>query len=163
MRGVFLFVAGIAVGLAVEAAIAQNQSQNRGIVGMNHVALSVPNLDEAVAYYTKTMGFPEAFRSVDEKGQTALVYVQISRNTFVELQPANPQRPPGMNHFGLHVENMGSAISMFKQRGANVTESRVSPTKAILANITDLNGVRIELAELPPESKHRQAMERWRQ
>ena len=160
MRGFCLFVAGILVGLAVQAAVAQNQ--NRGIVGLNHVALSVPNIDEAVAYYTKTMGFPEAFRSTDEKGQIALVYVQISRNTFVELQPANPQRPPGINHFGLHVENMGAAIAMFKQRGANLTESRVSPTKAILSNITDLNGNRIELAELPAESMHRQAMERWK-
>jgi predicted enzyme related to lactoylglutathione lyase len=108
------------------------------------------------------MGFPEAFRSVDDKGQVTLVYVQISKNTFVELQPANPQRPPGINHFGLHVENMPAAIAMFKQRGANVSDSRVSPTKAILANITDPNGVRIELSELPPESQHRQAMERWK-
>src|SRR5213593_4124101 len=160
MRSVFLFVAGIVVGLAVQSAVAQNQ--NRGIVGLNHVGISVPNLDEAVAYYTKTLGFPEAFRSKDERGQTALVYVQISRNTFVELQPANPQRPPGFSHFGVHVENMGRAISMFKQRGANITDSRVSPTKAILSNITDLNGIRIELAELPPESSHRQAMERWK-
>ena len=160
MRSLFLFVAGILVGLAVESAVAQNQ--NRGIVGLNHVALSVPNIDEAVAYYTKTMGFPEAFRSKDEKGQTTLVYVQISRNTFVELQPANPQRPPGINHLGLHVENMSAAAAMFKQRGANVGETRVSPTKAILSNITDPNGVRIELAELPPESLHRQAMERWK-
>jgi hypothetical protein len=60
------------------------------------------------------------------------------------------------------VENMGAATAMFKQRGANVLETRVSPTKAILSNITDLNGVRIELAELPPESLHRQAMERWK-
>jgi catechol 2,3-dioxygenase-like lactoylglutathione lyase family enzyme len=162
MRGPFLFVAGILVGLVVQSAIGQNQSQNRGIVGLNHVALSVPNLDEAVAYYTKTMGFPEAFRSTDEKGQVALVYVQISKNTFVELQPANPQRPPGINHLGLHVENMAAATTMFKQRGANVSEIRTSATKAVLSNITDPNGVRIELAELPPESLHRQAMERWK-
>jgi len=159
MRGFLLFAAGILVGLTIQAAA---QNQNREIVGLNHVALSVPNIDEAVAYYTKTMGFPEAFRSTDEKGQITLVYVQISRNTFVELQPANEQRPPGINHFGLHVENMNAATAMFKQRGANVAETRVSPTKAILANIADLNGVRIELAELPAESLHRQAMERWK-
>jgi len=57
---------------------------------------------------------------------------------------------------------MAQVASMFKQRGANISETRVSPTKAILSNITDLNGVRIELAELPPESQHRQAMERWK-
>ena len=81
MRSLFLFVAGILVGLAVQSAIAQNQ--NRGIVALNHVGISVPNLDEAVAYYTKTMGFPEAFRNLDDKGQPTLVYVQISRNTFL--------------------------------------------------------------------------------
>ena len=160
MRGFYLFVAGLVVGLAVEAAVAQ--TQNRGIVGLNHVAIVVPNLNDAVTYYTKTMGFPEAFRSVDDKGNVALVYVQISKNTFIELQPANPQRPPGINHFGLHVENMTAATTMFKERGAKVDPTRVSPTKAILSNITDPNGVRIELAELPPESQHRQAMERWK-
>src|SRR5437773_12384366 len=113
MRGVLLFVAGILVGLAFQSAVAQ--SPNSGIVGLNHVGISVPNLDEAVAYYTKTLGFPEAFRSRDEKGQVTLVYVQISRNTFVELQPANAQRQPGINHFGVHVENMGAAAAMFKQ------------------------------------------------
>jgi catechol 2,3-dioxygenase-like lactoylglutathione lyase family enzyme len=160
MRGPFLFIAGILVGTAVQVVVAQNQ--NRGIIGLNHVAISVPDLEQAVGYYTKTMGFPEAFRSFDEKGQPTLVYVQISRNTFIELQPSNAQRPPGLNHLGIHVENIGAATAMFKQRGANVTETRVSPTKAILANITDPNGIRIELAELPPESLHRQAMERWK-
>jgi catechol 2,3-dioxygenase-like lactoylglutathione lyase family enzyme len=161
MRGSMLFVAGIVVGLAVQTGIAQNVG-NVGLVGLNHVAISVPNLDAAVAYYTKTMGFPEAFRSLDEKGQPTLVYVQISKNTFIELQPANAQRPAGLNHLGIHVANMAAATSMFKQRGANVSETRVSPTKAILANITDPNGIRIELAELPADSEHRKAMDRWK-
>jgi catechol 2,3-dioxygenase-like lactoylglutathione lyase family enzyme len=160
MRRLLLFLAGILVGLAVQRGIAQNQ--NRGIVALNHVGISVPNLDEAVAYYTKTMGFPEAFRNLDEKGQPTLVYVQISRNTFLELQPASADRPPGISHFGVHVENMGAATAMFKQRGANVSETRASGTKAILSNVTDPHGVRKELIELPPESLHRQAMDRWK-
>jgi len=44
MRNAFLFIAGIVVGLAVDAAVAQNQSPNRGLVGMNHVGIAVPNL-----------------------------------------------------------------------------------------------------------------------
>jgi catechol 2,3-dioxygenase-like lactoylglutathione lyase family enzyme len=166
MRGFFLFIAGLVVGLAVETVVAQNQTQNqtanRGIVGLNHVGISVPDLDKAVEYYTKTMGFPEAFRATDDKGQVTLVYVQISRNTFIELQPSNPNRPPGMNHLGLHVENMADAIAMFRQRGAKVEDSRTSATKAVLSNIADPNGVRIELSELPADSLHRQAMNRWK-
>src|ERR1051326_3638534 len=97
MRCVFLFVAGIVVGLAVEASLAQNLSPNKGIVGLNHVCIVVPNLDQAVNYYTKTLGFPEAFRSKDDKGNVTLVYVQISKNTFIELQPATPEKPAGFN------------------------------------------------------------------
>jgi len=160
MRSVLLFVSGILVALGVQAIVAQ--SPNRGIVGLNHVGISVPNLDQAVAYYTKTMGFPEAFRNLDDKGKPTLVYVQISKNTFLELLPAGPDRPPGLNHFGVVVDKMTDATAMFKQRGANVAEIRLSGTKAILSNVTDPNGVRMELLELPPESSHRQAMDRWK-
>ena len=158
MRGCMLFVAGILVGLGVQTAVAQNQ--NAGLVGLNHVGINVPDMDEALEYYTETLGFPEAFRVLDDQGQPRLVYVQISKGTFVELQPANG-RPEGVSHFGIHVENMGAATAMFKQQGATVSEIRNSDTGAILSNVTELNGLRIELAELPPESLHRQAMERW--
>ncbi len=114
-----------------------------------------------MAYYTQTLGFPEAFRVTTDSGQVALVYVQVSRDTFVELQPANDQRPPGISHFGIVVEDMEAATDMFSQRGANVAEIRNSSTHAILSNVFDLNGVRMELAELPPESLHYQAMEAW--
>jgi catechol 2,3-dioxygenase-like lactoylglutathione lyase family enzyme len=161
-RGAFLFIAGIVVGLAVEGGVAQNLSPNKGIVGLNHVCIVVPNLDEAVNYYTKTLGFPEAFRSKDDKGNVTLVYVQISKNTFIELQPAAPEKPAGFNHFGLVVDNMQAATAMFKERGAQVEAIRTSATKAILSNIGAPDGIRIELAELPPESLHRKAMDRWK-
>ncbi len=159
MRACMLFVTGLLVGVGLHTVAAQ--SPNKGLVGLNHVGMNVPNLDEAVAYYTKTLGFPEAFRVNDDKGQPRLVYVQISKNTFIELQPG-PGRPAAINHLGIHVENMAAATAMFKQRGANVAAIRNSDTKAILSDITDPNGIRIELAELPPQSMHRQAMDRWK-
>jgi catechol 2,3-dioxygenase-like lactoylglutathione lyase family enzyme len=160
MRGTALFLVGALVGLAASA-VAQNQSPNRGIVGINHVALAVPDLDKAVEYYTKTMGFPEAFRIKNTAGQVQLVYVQVSQNTFIELQTVNAQRPQGIYHFGLVVDNMPAAVAMFKERAA-VGETVNSATKSVLNNVTDPNGVRMELLELPPDSLHRQAMDRWR-
>lgn len=163
MKGLAFFAAGALVGaIAIGAATAQSSlSPNKGIVAMNHVGIIVPDLDKAVEYYTKVLGFPEAFRNVNAQGQVQLVYVQISQNTFVELQPQNG-RPLGVSHFGLHVENMKEAVEMFKARGANVADINLSGTKAILSNITTPDGIRIELAELPPESMHRQAMNRWK-
>lgn len=159
MRGIYLFVGGVVVGLALQIAVAQ--SQNRGIVRLNHVGVSVPDVDAAVTYYTETLGFPEAFRVTNDEGQVALVYVQVSRNTFVEIQPANDQRPPGISHFGVVVEDMEAVTDTFKRRGANVAEIRGSSTNAILSNVFDPTGIRMELAELPPESLHFQAMEAW--
>ena len=164
MRGVALFVAGLVVGgIAVHQATAQNSplSPNKGIVGLNHVGIIVPDLDKAVEYYTKTLGFPEAFRSKNDKGEVQLVYVQISKNTFVEIQPANG-RPLGISHFGVVVDNQAQANAMFKQRGAKTTDINVSATKAILSNVTDPNGIRMELVEITPDSLHRKAMDRWK-
>jgi len=161
MRGTVLFLVGALVGLAASA-VAQNQSPNRGIVGINHVALAVPDLDKAVEYYTKTMGFPEAFRIKNTAGQVQIVYVQVSQNTFIELLTVNAQRPLGIDHFGLVVDNMPAAVAMFKERGAAVGETVNSTTKAVLNYVTDPNGVRMELLELPPDSLLRRAMDRWR-
>ena len=161
MRGCMLFAAGLVVGLAVQTGMAQTMTPNRGLIGLNHVGVSVPDLPKAIEYYTKTLGFPEAFRSLDEKGQPRLVYVHITRNTFVELQPGNPQGPAMINHLGIQVESMKPVVEMFKQRGVNVSDIRVSPTKAILSNITDPNMIRIELAELAPDSQHYQAIQKW--
>jgi catechol 2,3-dioxygenase-like lactoylglutathione lyase family enzyme len=151
-----LFVVGLVTGLAVHVAWAQ--SSGSGVVMMNHVAVAVPNIDEAVAYYSQKMGYREAFRVNDDNGQPRLVYLHISRNTFLELNPVTPQRPAGFNHYGLHVENVAEAVARYKKAGVTVTGTNTSDTKAILANITDPYMGRIELAELPPESLHQKAI-----
>ena len=165
MRGVMLFAAGLFAGLAIHVAMAQNTNggvANGGVVMMNHVGISVPNIPEAVTYYTQKMGYREAFRVNDEKGQPRIVYLQISRNTFLELNPVTPQRPAGFSHYGLQVENAADAVARFRKNGVMVTDTIPSDTKAILANITDPYMGRIELAELTPESLHNKAIQSWK-
>lgn len=160
MRGVMLFAAGLFAGLALQVGMAQNN--NGGVVMMNHVGISVPNIPEAVTYYTQKMGYREAFRVNDEKGQPRIVYLQISKNTFLELNPVTPQRPAGFSHYGLQVENAADAVARFRKNGLTVTDTNLSDTKAVLANITDPYMGRIELAELPPESLHYKAIQNWK-
>jgi len=161
MRAIFLFVSGIFVGVAVQATLAQNEPSQ--VQMMNHVGINVPNIPEAIAYYTQKMGYKEAFRATNERGEPTLVYLHISRDTFLELGQANAQRPAGFTHYGLVVNNINSAVSMFRQRGATVTEPNLSAsTKAMLANITDPYMGRIELAEITPDSLHRKALDSWK-
>jgi len=160
MRSAMLFAAGLFVGVAVHVGIAQNASG--GVVMMNHVGINVPDMAAAVTYYTQKMGYREAFRVNDDKGQPRLIYMQISKNTFLELNPANAQRPAGFTHYGLQVENAAEAVARFRRSGATVSDTNTSDTKAILANITDPYMGRIELAELTPDSLHQKAVQSWK-
>ena len=161
MRSVMLFVAGLTVGLAVQVAVAQ--SNNKGVVMMNHVGINVPNIPEAVTYYTQKMGYKEAFRVNDDKGQPTLVYLHISKDTFLELGQSNAQRPTGFTHYGVVVNKASDAVKMFRDRGVTVTDVNVSAgTKSNLANITDPYMGRIELVEITPESLHRKAIDAWK-
>ena len=158
MRGAMLFAAGLFTGLAVHVTMAQST----GVVMMNHVGINVPSIAEAVTYYTQKMGYREAFRVNDDKGQPRLVYMQISKNTFLELNQANAQRPAGFTHYGLQVENAAQAVARFRKSGVTVTDTNTSDTKAVLANITDPYMGRIELAELTPDSLHYKAIQSWK-
>ena len=161
MRGFGLFVAGLLCGLAVQSTMAQNDAT--GVV-LNHVGLAVPSIPDAAAFYTQKMGFREAFRNSDPQGNPTAIYLQISKTTFIELQQANAQRPAGINHFGLEAPNIRTTVATLKQRGASATDPGAPSafSHAILANVTDLNGLRIELAEMGPESLQRKAMDSWK-
>ena len=48
--------------------------------------------------------------------------MQASRDTFVELQQANEQRPVGITHYGLVVDDISESVAMFRKRGATSTD-----------------------------------------
>jgi len=133
-------------------------------VRLNHVAISVPDVAQALTWYGEKLGFREVVRNTNQQGQLMAAYIQVSRDTFIELQQANAQRPAGLNHFGLEVANIKNAVATFRQRGLMVSDPGAPSafTGGILANITDPNAGRIELSEQPPEGKLRKATEGWK-
>jgi catechol 2,3-dioxygenase-like lactoylglutathione lyase family enzyme len=161
MRTSVVFVTGLLLGSALATGFAQSD-RLAGENYMNHVAIAVDNFDEAFAFYTQKMGFREAFTVRDDKGQANLAYVQVNRNTFVELQRTNANRRAGLNHFGLHVENLQSVVASLKQRGVMVDEPRVRPDDASVANATDPNGIRIEMFQFGPGSPQGKAIASWK-
>ena len=158
MRRIGTLVTGIVIGLLVQNAIAQKRTE----MYVNHVGIAVPSVPDALAYYTQKMGFREAFTVKGADGKPTLAYVQASRNTFVELQQANANRRPGLNHFGLHVENLKATVATLKARGVMVEEPRVRPDDSSVANATDPNGIRIEMFEFGPGSPQGKAIASWK-
>ena len=88
--------------------------------------------------------------------------MQVSRNTFLEIQPARPQAPAGFTHYGLVVASAASAVPAFRQRGLTVTDVTKSDTGVNLANITDPYMGRVELVEITPNSMHNKAIQSWK-
>jgi len=160
MRGAVLFVAGLLVGVMAHVAVAQKSGA--GVEMLNHVGINVPNLVFDDTYTTEKMGYHEAFRANDATGAPRLVYMQISKNTFLELQPATAQRPAGFTHYGLVVGSTPEAVAAFKARGLTVTDPARSDTGVVLANITDPYRGRIELVEITPDSMHNKAIQSWK-
>lgn len=130
-------------------------------VRLNHVGISVANFDEALAFYTTKMGFRLAFTVPDAPGQPRAAYLQVSRETFVELLEATPARPPGFVHVGFEVDDMSAAAARLKQSNVTVAAPRVGRTKATVAEVEVPDGVNVELLQFGPESMQRKAIEGW--
>jgi catechol 2,3-dioxygenase-like lactoylglutathione lyase family enzyme len=156
-----VFGAGL---LAGAGAMSLNAQSNRipGNNGLNHVGIVVDNLGEAIAAYNTKFGYGEAAVLRDEKGQPTLAFIQISRNTFIELSPSSPTRRAGLDHFGIQVDDVKAATTALQQRGVKIDDPRAGRTVSFITSTTEPYGVRMEMSELRPESMLGKAIAGWK-
>lgn len=162
MRGVVLFFAGLFAGaILMQPSAAQQQKIETGLK-LNHVGFNVKDFEESLNFYTKTMGFREAFTLRGSDGKPTLSYIQVSRETFMELAPAAADRAPGLTHFSFEAPDVNATVSRLRAAGVKIDDPRVSRTNTLLTSVIDPNGIRFEIAQLPPDSLPRKAMESWK-
>ena len=161
MRSWLVFTVGIVLGASASAGLAQDR-RLPGMNGINHLAFATANYESMRAFYTETLGFPEAFTNRNASGQPSLTYLQASRNTFVELMPAGANRPAGFTHYGLLVEDVAAVAARLRERDLEVGAPRRIGSGSLTVSVTDPDGNRLELSELPPGAPARRAMEAWR-
>jgi catechol 2,3-dioxygenase-like lactoylglutathione lyase family enzyme len=163
MRALALFIAGLGFGILVMQPTTAQKNYNGNGLKLNHVGIAVKNFDQAIDYYTKTFGFREAFAFKEPDGRPILTYLQINRDTFLEVQPATADRPAGITHFGLDSPDLKAAVARLQQRGVKVNDPMPSTrTMALLTSATDADGIRMELLEFGPGSLQRKAILAWK-
>lgn len=163
MNAVLTFVAGLGLGmLGTGLAIAQD-ARDAQVTGLNHIGINVAKYDEALAFYTGTLGIREAYTVRNADGTPRLTYLQLSRDTFIELIPAAPNQPTGITHFGIEVRDIDATVAALRSRGVNAAAPGQTPGKAAFTRITDRDNVQIEVMEFGPESLQRKAMDAWLQ
>jgi catechol 2,3-dioxygenase-like lactoylglutathione lyase family enzyme len=143
-------IAGLFFGVALMLGLAPSYAQGSrigGIKNINHVGIAVDNFDESLSFYTQKLGFREVDRLKNAQGQTQLVFVQAGPNTFIEIAPSNANRPAGLTHFGVQVDNLSATISSLKERGVMPADPRSVGEQWMLSSIM-APGSRIEFSEL---------------
>ena len=159
MKGTILFVCGVMVGaLLLQVSTAQD-SQRRGI---NHIGISTKNYDAALKFYKDTLGAKEAFTVKNPDGSVRLTYLQLSRDTFVELLPVAAGQPTGITHVGIETANVVASIANLRAQGFKIDEPTVGLSKARVGRISDPDGVPLEIMEIGPDSLQGKAVGMWK-
>ena len=161
IRSLALFAAGIVVGAFLMQPSPAQQKQSTGL-RLNHVGIYAKDYDESMRFYTQTIGLKEAFTVKDAAGKPTLSYLQITKDTFLEIAPATGDRTVGLSHIGIWPENLAATVALLRQRGVKVDDPRTGSTQTSITNATDPNGIRLELLDFLPGSLPKKAMDEWK-
>jgi catechol 2,3-dioxygenase-like lactoylglutathione lyase family enzyme len=159
MRASAWFLGGLVVGAAlVQTVVAQDRARR----GLNHVGIGTRDYDAALAFYRDTLGAKEAFTIRNPDGTVRITYLQVSRDTFIELLPVAADQPAGVTHIGIETDDVDASIANLRAHGVAVADPTVGLSKARVGRITDRDGVAIEVMQMGPDSLQRQAVDAWK-
>jgi catechol 2,3-dioxygenase-like lactoylglutathione lyase family enzyme len=159
MKSSIMFVAGTVVGALLLQVVAAQDSNRRGI---NHVGIRTQNYAAALAFYRDTLGAKEAFTIRNDDGSVRITYLQLSRDTFVELLPVAAGQPTGVAHIGIETADVAASVASLRAKGVAVDDPTAGVSKARVARISDPDGVPIEVMQMSADSLQRQAIDAWR-
>lgn len=158
MKGTALFFGGMVAGaFLIQVGVAQDASRR----GLNHVGIGTHHYDAALAFYKDTLGAKEAFTIRNPDGTVRITYLQVSRDTFIELLPVAADQPAGIAHIGIETADVAASVANLRARGIAVDDPTVGVSKAQVARIRDPDGVPIEVMQMGPDSLQRRAIEAW--
>jgi catechol 2,3-dioxygenase-like lactoylglutathione lyase family enzyme len=159
MKSSVWFLSGVVVGATLlQSVVAQDRSRR----GVNHVGIATHDYDASLAFYRDTLGAKEAFTIRHDDGSVRITYLQLSRDTFVELLPVAAGQSAGVAHIGIETDDVAASIANLRAKGNAVDDPTVGVSKARVARIRDPNGVQIEVMQMGPDSLQREAIDGWR-
>jgi catechol 2,3-dioxygenase-like lactoylglutathione lyase family enzyme len=93
------------------------------LVGLNHVAIEVDDVDEALHFYGRIFTFKLRGSHRDGHGRLVMAFIDMG-DQFLALSRGRTQPPDSARHFGLVVDDRSTVMSMAKAAGAKILEGR---------------------------------------
>lgn len=131
------------------------------LLNLDHVAVAVENLDDALAGYAQRYGVAPLYRETVESQGVEEAMIAVGGSFVQLLQPLGPETPvgrflskngEGLHHIAFAVSSIEAALEHLAAEGAKLidTEPRVGGRGARIAFVhpADLGGTLIELVEL---------------
>jgi lactoylglutathione lyase len=87
------------------------------LIGINHVALEVDDVDEAIAWYGRFFQF-----ELRGRVGTQMAFIDMG-DQFIALAAGRTQPPDGKRHFGLVVDDREAVRKLLEQEGVAVRPS----------------------------------------
>ncbi|MDW4496663.1 VOC family protein [Sulfitobacter sp. D35] len=107
------------------------------LVGLNHIALEVGDVDAALAFYEKIFRFELRGDHRNDAGRRVMAFIDMG-DQFLALNETDDTTRDGHRHFGLVVEDREDVMALAEAAGAALVEGSSN-------NFRDLWGNRIEI------------------
>ena len=158
MKTLLAFIAGTLAGATLIGIVAAQSVPERGI---NHIGMQVHDYEAAMQFYVEGLGAQEAYTVRNADGTPLLTYLQLNRETFVELIPVPADAATGITHFGLEVGDIDEAVARLRAYGADLADPGLTPAGARFTRVRDVTDVEIEVMEFGPDALQSKAMAAW--
>ncbi len=138
-------------------------------IAIDHVGIAVPDLDEAIAFYTEKFGMKVAHEETNEEQgvREAMVAVGDTGSHIQLLAPLSPDTTigkflaksgPGLQQLAYRVTDIDAVCEILRERGLRLLypepKRGTSNSRVNFIHPTDAGGVLVELVEPNPDAHH---------
>jgi catechol 2,3-dioxygenase-like lactoylglutathione lyase family enzyme len=130
---------------------------------LRHIAMQVPDLEKAAAFYEQAFGMRRVAQTESVIGDTVVLSDGVMNLTFLKFpedQPSMLHGPDwaGLHHFGFVVDDLDETMAKIEANGGRYFMKLPDvPGVDVETKIKDVNGVVVDIAEHDwPQDDHTQ-------
>ena len=122
--------------------------------GLDHLAIAVPDTEEALQLWRDRFGFPVLYSEVVNDGTVRLTHLDLGNTHLQLVQPLTPDHPlqawlakngPGLHHFCMKVADVGEAMKASPVPTAPGAHQGTQGKRALFLDKAATQGVQVEV------------------
>lgn len=130
------------------------------ITGVNHLAIAVPSLQEAIPFYRDVLGLPFTGTEDVPEQKVRVAFFQVGSTRLELLEPTAPDSPisnflarrgPGLHHLALETDALEQDLERLEGQGVRLIDHQPRPgahhTRIAFVHPQATRGVLLELTQ----------------